>query len=263
MTAAQPAVPPRERIQRRQPGQPLSTRRPEVNVGTGERWLSAAVGAGLIAAGVARRSTFGALFGLIGGALLYRGASGHCAVSARLGRNSATPRRGVLVERSMTIGRPAEELYRFWRQLENLPRFMKHLQAVKTTSPTRSHWVAKAPAGASVEWDAELIDDIPGELLVWRSLPGSDIENEGAVRFVRAPGDRGTEVHVVLRYDPPAGQVGAAIARLLGEEPHGQIEDDLRRFKQVMETGEIATTQGQPRGHHPAVSLDKLMGGAP
>jgi len=152
------------------------------------------------------------------------------------------------VTRSVTINRSREEVYRFWRALENLPRFMYHLESVEITGTTRSHWIAKAPAGRTVEWDADIINDLPNELLSWSSVPESDVPNSGTVRFTDAPGDRGTEVHVELNYDPPAGEAGAIVAKLFGEEPGQQVRDDLRRFKQVMETGEVVRSDGSLLG---------------
>jgi uncharacterized membrane protein len=152
------------------------------------------------------------------------------------------------VTKAITIMQPADTVYRYWRDFSHLPNFMAHVQSVVTTGDRRSHWVVSAPAGQSVEWDAEIVEDRPGERIAWRSLEGSDIRHEGSVRFERAPADRGTEVHVDLRYDAPAGQAGAAIAKLFGEEPGQQIGDDLRRFKQVMETGEVVRSDGSLEG---------------
>ncbi len=158
----------------------------------------------------------------------------------------------VHVVRAITVGRPAEEVHRFWRALDNLPRFMSHLESVIVLDDRRSHWKARAPAGASVEWDAEIVEDRP-DLLAWRSLPGAGVPNTGSVRFSPAPGGRGTEVLVELRYDPPGGKVGAMIAKLFGEEPGQQVDADLRRFKQVMETGEVVHSDASIHGGmHPA-----------
>jgi uncharacterized membrane protein len=181
------------------------------------------------------------------------------------------------VKHAITISRTPEELYRFWRDFQNLPRFMKHLESVQVTPQAmeqsagqttgqanqalgrpaggnRSHWVAKAPAGRTVEWDAEIIEDQPNKLIAWRSLEGADVNNSGVVRFVKAPGGRGTTVTVELRYDPPAGALGASVAKLFGEDPDWQVKDDLRRFKQVMEMGEVITTEGQPAGRDSSTS---------
>ena len=164
----------------------------------------------------------------------------------------------IRTKRSITISRPVEEVYAFWRDFENLPKFMRHLVSVIETGNGRSHWVAKAPAGESVEWDAETTEDRPNELIAWRSLPGSRVYNAGEVRFVRAPGDRGTEVRVVIEYDPPFGKLGSKVAMLWREEPGQQVADDLRHFKQVMETGEIVLSDAtKQRGMHPAQPDDK------
>jgi uncharacterized membrane protein len=152
------------------------------------------------------------------------------------------------VIKSVTINRPREEVYEFWRKLENLPRFMKHLKTVRVIGDRRSHWVAAAPAGSSVEWDAEIIAERDNELLAWRSLEGSEIRNEGSVRFKDAPADRGTEVRVELDYEAPGGSAGAMVAKLFGEEPAQQIRDDLRRFKQEIETGEVVRSDGSLEG---------------
>jgi uncharacterized membrane protein len=148
---------------------------------------------------------------------------------------------------AITINRPADEVYRQWRDLERLPGFMAHLRSVRADSATRSHWVAEAPVG-TVEWDAEIVDDRPGELLAWRSVGEADVDNDGTVRFRTAPGGRGTEVRVDLRYRPPGGRAGRVVAKLLGEEPDQQLRDDLRRFKQIAEIGEIVRSEGSPSG---------------
>jgi uncharacterized membrane protein len=146
---------------------------------------------------------------------------------------------GVKVEESVTINRPVLEVYRFWRNFENLPRFMDHLESVTVIDDTRSHWVAKGPAGTKVEWDAIIHNEVDDELIAWRSLPGAEVNNAGSVHFTPTPDGTGTDVRVVLSYEPPAGIVGVAVARLLGEEPSKQVADDLRRFKQVMDSGDV------------------------
>lgn len=150
----------------------------------------------------------------------------------------------VRIEEVTTINRPIEEVYGFWRNVENLPRFMRHLESVQKIDERRSRWRAKAPAGMTVEWEAELVQDVRDEWIAWRSVEGSGIRNSGSVRFSRAPGARGTEVRVQLEYVPPAGTVGRSIAWLFGEEPEQQIHEDLHRFKQLMETGEIPLSEG-------------------
>ena len=157
------------------------------------------------------------------------------------------------VTKAITVNRPREEVYRFWRNFENLPQFMSHLESVQVIDDRRSHWKAKAPAGKSVEWDAQITQDTPGELIAWESLEGADVANAGSVRFTDAPGGRGTQITVQMRYDPPAGALGAMVAKLFGEEPGQQVDGDLRRFKQVMETGEVVHSDASiHRGPHPA-----------
>jgi len=148
----------------------------------------------------------------------------------------------------VTVNKPADELYRYWRDFANLPDFMQHLAAVQDLGKGRSHWRAKAPLGQTVEWDATIINEIEDALIAWQSVEGAQISNAGSVRFRPAPGDRGTEVRVTLSYAPPAGKMGVAIAKILGEEPGRQVADDLRRFKQLMEAGELPTNDRQPMG---------------
>jgi len=197
------------------------------------------------------------LLGALGGSLLYRASSGYCPMYDRLKIDNtrtgpARPqdyyKNGIHVEMAYTIMRPSAELYDFWRDFDNLPKFMEHLQSVKKIDDRTSRWIARGPAGTSVEWDAEIINEEPGKLIAWRSLAHAKVDNAGSVRFSSAPGDRGTEVRVEIEYIPPAGEIGRAVAWLYGEEPRQQIQEDLRRFKQLMETGEIPSTQGQSRG---------------
>jgi len=233
----------------------------DVNVGRTERLVSAVGGGALALAGLRMRSIPGTLLAVLGGGLVYRGVSGHCHAYDAMGINTAEDEhgaaapedyyeRGVHVDVSQTIERTPWDLYQFWRNFENLPRFMEHLESVTVIDDRRSHWVAKAPsiAGGKVEWDAEIINDEPNALIAWRSLENANVDNAGSVRFVPGPEGRGTEVRVVVDYIPPAGQIGKWVAKLFGEEPTQQIREDLRRFKRLMETGEIPTTQGQPRG---------------
>jgi uncharacterized membrane protein len=174
--------------------------------------------------------------------------NGHRAPGQRI-----TGSRGVHVIQAITINRPLIEVYGFWHNFENLPRFMEHVESVQVLDERRSHWKAKAPAGASVEWDAETIEDRPNELIAWRSLPDSAVPNSGHVRFREAPGNRGTEVTVELQYQPPGGKLGALVAKLFGEEPNQQVKSDLRRLKQVMELGEVVHSDASIHtGAHPA-----------
>ena len=207
------------------------------------RWASLIGGGAMVLLGLRQRSLRGALTAIAGGTLAYQAAKSPGGITEALGMNKA-----IKVEKTVTINKPKEELYRFWHDFENLPSFMKHLKSVTVLSDKRSHWVANAPMGASVEWDADIIEDRENEFISWASVEGADVDNSGFVRFKPAPGDRGTEVKVVIEYAPPGGVVASALAKLFGEEPEQQIGDDLRRFKMLMEAGEIATTEGQPKG---------------
>lgn len=166
---------------------------------------------------------------------------------------------------AITIRKPQQNVYAYWRKLEHLPTFMAHLEEVRATGDKTSHWRATAPFGKTVEWDAEIVDDVPGERLSWRSTEGADVDNEGTVRFSPAPGDQGTEIFVSISYDQPGGPLGGLIARYFGEDPRQHLDDDLRRLKQVMETGEVVRSEGAPRGkvsrdefpQHPAQPLSK------
>jgi uncharacterized membrane protein len=229
------------------------------NVSEAERWASIIGGGTLAAYGLQKKSWGGLALAAIGGGLAYRGAMGHCnlyqvfgvnTARSRRGRNTSVPYElGIRVDKTITVGKPPEEVYRFWRNLENLPRFMRHLEAVKEIDNKHSHWVAKAPAGYSVEWKAEIIHEEENRLIGWRSMDGADVPNAGSIMFKPALSGRGTEMKISLQYNPPGGTVGMWFAKLFGEEPSQQIEDDMRRFKQLMETGEIASTDGQPRGN--------------
>jgi uncharacterized membrane protein len=242
-----------------------------INVGQVERWLSMVAGAMLAGWGLKRRDTIGGTAALGAAALLYRGTTGHCHVYDALGvssgrsagtgiiadRHSDTRqqlggRRGIHVEQSVTINKPVAEVFRFWRNFENLPKFMEHLRSVAVREEGISHWVAKGPAGTSVEWDARIINEIDNKLIAWQSLEGSTIATAGSVNFDVT--EHGTRIRVHLQYNPPGGRVGAAVARLFGEEPHQTIREDLRRFKRLLETGEIPTTEGQTSGRRTMTS---------
>ena len=192
------------------------------------------------------------------------------AAQGSMRRSKSTSSAGApRVSESIMIARSADELYWFWRNFENLPSFMKHLESVtsyqsdKTHADTssrsatqgdRSHWRVKGPLGSIVEWDAEITQDRPGEMIAWRSLEGSDVEHMGSVRFIKAHGRQETLVRVKMQYRPAGGVVGANIAKMLGSSPDWKIKDDLRRFKQIMETGDIITTEGQPAGRAQSTS---------
>ncbi len=230
------------------------------NISEAERWISLAAGLGLAAYGlIGRRGTGpGLAIAALGGALLRRGVTAHCDAYQMMGINTASTsddtrsalggRAGVHVDESVTINEPVETLYRFWRNLENLPRFMRHLESVERVTDTLSRWQAKGPGGSAIEWTAEIINEVPNQVIGWRSIEGSDVVSAGSVNFDDAGPGRGTRVRVHLQYSPPGGKMGAAIARLLGRDPASEIREDLRQFKQLLEAGEVPTTAGQPRG---------------
>jgi uncharacterized membrane protein len=228
------------------------------NLSRNERYGSIASGIALILLGLARRRLSGLLLGATGAALLARGSTGKCSLYRSLGLSTARSQRpgvpdnlGTKVERSITIRRSPEDIYRFWRNLQNLPRFMQNLQKVESIGGNRSHWVAIGPGGRSIEWDAEIINEHPNELIAWESLPGSELENAGSVRFRPAPGARGTEVRICMQFNPTRGLLGMLAAKLKGESPETQVEEDLIRLKQLLETGEITTAASRPTPHDP------------
>jgi uncharacterized membrane protein len=198
----------------------------------------------------------GLLAGVVGGSLIYRGVSGHCVMYEALGLNSAKhnpsvavpAQQGSKIERTITVNRSPEELYSFWRNFENLPRVMKHLERVEQIDDKRSRWTAKGPFDKPVEWTAEIITDRHPEVISWRSLEGSEVDTAGSVRFKRMEGDRGTAVTISMKYDPPGGKVGATIASMFGRGLEQELDHDLHQFKSLMEAGEIPTTAGQPHG---------------
>jgi uncharacterized membrane protein len=230
-----------------------------VNINQTERILSAIGGGVLAAAGVKQRSPLGIALAVVGGDLLRRGITGHCYAYEALGiqtvdegqgaETTSVPHGlGIRVDKSITIARPPREVYDFWRDLNNMARFMKNVESVTQLEGGRSRWVVAGPAGRKVEWDAVIHNEIEGEMIAWRSLEGSAVQNAGSVWFKEAPGNRGTEVRIEMQYIPPAGRIGAAIAALWGKDPGTQIGEDLHRLKQILEAGEILTTAGQPRG---------------
>jgi uncharacterized membrane protein len=212
--------------------------------------LASVLGAGTLAYyGFKRRDLTGLGLALIGGALLGRAAAGRdrrARLRKQHGRAAVLDAtKAVKVDRSVTVARPADVLFGFWRNFENLPRIMGHLESVTVLSAERSRWKAKGPAGMTVEWEAVIHNEVENELIAWKSTDDADVKNAGSVRFKEAPGGRGTEVRVVLEYEPPAGKLGMVVAKLLGEEPDLQVREDLRRFKQLMETGEIPVSEAR------------------
>jgi uncharacterized membrane protein len=225
-----------------------------INVGDIERMLSVA-GGGLLALWGLRKGT---LMGLglagVGAALVARGLTGHSYLYGALDINTTGPHsrvaavranEGIKVDRAIMINRRPEDLYRLWRNFDNLPHLMSHLVSVESHG-NRSHWVARGPGGTNVDWEAEIINEEPNRLIAWRSLEGSQVSTAGSVHFTALGGDRGTEVRVILKYDPPGGRLGTWLAWIFGEEPGQQIQDDLRRFKLLMDTGDFASSERRP-----------------
>lgn len=230
-----------------------------VNVSRPERWISALAGGAAIAYALKERTIGGLATAAAGSALVFRGITGHCPVYGMLhvstargsaGGDTKTAlggRRGVHVTESIVIDRPIDEVYGFWRNLENLPRAMTHLASVTMLGDNRSHWVARGPFGTSLAWDAETLNEVPNKVIAWESLEGSDVISAGSVNFDRTR-DGGTQLTVHLQYSAPGGKLGAAVASLLGESPSQQIKADLRRVKEMMESGAapyLSVGQGQ------------------
>lgn len=234
------------------------------NVGELERGASVLAGAVLLWKGIQTGHVPGLGLALAGLAMVQRGVTGYCytygaagiSTAPREGQTTIPYESGIRVDKSVTINCPRSQVFAFWRNLENLPSFMHYLESVQQTATRRSHWVTQGVAGKSFEWDAEIINEIENELIGWRSLPGASVDNAGSVRFEDAPGGRGTLLKVSLQYSPPGGAVGGFLAKLLGANPEQQVETDLKRFKSVMEAGELPTSAGQSSGRS-AVSTQK------
>ncbi len=226
----------------------------DTNVNDTERWASLIGGGTLVAFGLAKRDWTGMSLAAFGGGLLWRGATGHCDLYQALGINTARAHNargtgrhvsvpyelGIRVDETIRVNKPATELYRFWRRLENLPRFMDHLESVNIIDDRKSHWIAVGPAGSRVEWHAEIINDLENRIIGWRSLEGSEVDNAGSVSFHALASGNSTDVKVSLQYNPPAGELGAAVAKLFGQDPRKQVRNDLKCFKQLMEQGSMS-----------------------
>jgi uncharacterized membrane protein len=220
------------------------------------RWVTASTAVGLLAFGLARRSVPGLLLASVAVPVAYRGVVGRWPSYTALGRGvdeleytrtALAGDRGIHVREAIRLEKPIDEVYRFWRQLENLPRFMTYLERVTDLGGGRSHWVAKGPAGVRVEWDAEIINEVENKVIGWRSLPGSDVVTAGSVNFDAVRAGRTTQVTVHLQYAPPAGKVGGFVATLAGREPSRTIREDLRGLKQILEAGEVARAEWHRR----------------
>lgn len=253
-----------------------------MNVGQSERQISVAAGAALLLYAVINRSRTSLLTGPLGAYLIWRGQTGHCPVYQAMDINTAQSQRTwqgngngqqrgwqgnggvqqipiqqqnnqqqsnqIEIRRAVTVDKPAEELYNFWRKLENLPQFMHHLERVEQTSDRNSRWKAKLAGGIPVEWEAEIVEDVPGQRIAWRTNPDSQVQQSGVVEFKQATGGRGTIVNVDIHYTPPGGIIGETFGHLLNGVTAQQVKDDIGRFKSLMEAGEIAKIEGQPTG---------------
>ncbi len=222
-------------------GNPLEGSIGPVNVGQVERYGSIIGGAALAAFGLSRRNLPGLLLTALGGAFIARGVTGHCALYESVGLTTSNPRRpgvpdrtGIRLDRSIFIARPPEELFRFWRNLGNLAEFVENIQSIRILDDIHSHWAVKGPRGRLYEWDAEIVNEHPGEMISWQTLPGSDVQSAGTVRFT--PADGGAMLRVVLEFHPPGGHFGARIAWLIGKDPETQLAGDLERLKKIMES---------------------------
>lgn len=258
-----------------------------MNVGQTERQLSVVAGAGLLLYALINRSSSSFLTAPLGAYLVWRGQTGYCPVYEAMNVNTAQSQGGwqgngygqqqrnwqgnggvqqipiqqqgqaqqnqqpsnrIEIQRAITINKSADELYTFWRKLENLPRFMHHIERIEQTGAKSSHWHAKVIGGLPVEWDAEITEDVPGQRIAWRTKPDAQVQQSGVVEFKQATGGRGTVVNVDIQYTPPGGIIGETFGRLLNGVTAQQVKDDIGRFKSLMETGEIATIEGQPAG---------------
>lgn len=238
-----------------------------INISQTERVISV-IGGGILTGMALRKPSAGSIaLAAAGSELLRRGITGHSLLFEAAGVRTAPKGQGagttsvpyelgVRVDRSVTINKPRHEVYLFWRDLTNLPRFMKHVESVAVDGE-RSHWTVRAPAGRTVSWDAVIHNEIQDELLAWRTLPGAQVDHAGSVTFKDAPGGRGTELKIALQYNPPGGVISAVLSQLWGEEPTQQIEEDLRRLKQLLEAGEIISTEGQPKGAQRPAACDE------
>jgi uncharacterized membrane protein len=232
-------------------GNPLEGSIGPVNVGEMERYGSIIGGAALVAAGLSRRSLPGLLVAAAGGAFIFRGMAGHCGLYHSIGVSTSAPARpgvpdrtGYKIEKTILIACPPADLFRFWRNLENLPEFMESIESVRVLDDRHSQWVAKGPGGRRLKWDAEIVNEHPGEMIAWQTLPGADVQSAGTVRFTPAEDGAGTLLRVILEFHPPGGALGAGVARFFGKDPASQLEQDLSRLKQIIEGRNVSTAAG-------------------
>lgn len=235
-----------EQQRRQQQGRAGSS---EVNVGSSERIVSTGLGGLLVANGILRGRLSGLLMTAIGGALIYRGATGHCSVYQQLGVNSSSMEgertivKGVKIEEEVTIRRPAQELYDIWTRWEQLPQILPHIEHVKDLGNGRTQWTARGPLGSTLSWEAEVINQDPGRMVAWQSIQGGDVDTAGSVHF-DAVDDNTTRMTVSMQYDPPGGRLTAVLAEFFRVGLEQRTREDLRRFKQTMESGAQLGTQG-------------------
>ncbi|CAN5895123.1 SRPBCC family protein [soil metagenome] len=223
----------------------------QINVGETEQLVSQVGGGVLLFAGLLKGGIKGLALSGLGAALVYRGLTGHCSLYQALGADtsegsrgpfgSVGAQRGTRVEEAIIINRPAEEIYQYWRDHSNLPRFMGDIQSVTSADGQRSHWIYQGPMGLTLEWDAEIHTDEPGRMIGWRSLPGAEVDTAGSVHFIPRPSGRGTEVRVNQKFDPPGGKISLGLARLIGADPATQTRNNLQRLKQIMEGSDVPT----------------------
>lgn len=232
--------------------EPMPSGSSKINVGDSERVMSVAGGALLTAIGLRRGGLGGILLAVIGGSLVFRGASGYCPINEAIGRDTSegkTETDVLEISQVVTVNKPREEVYKYWRRLENLPKFMTHLQSVTQLDDKRSHWVAPIPGTekfekfGNVEWDAEIVEEEENSRLLWRSVPGASIDNAGEVRFTDAPQGRGTEIHATIKYRPPQGVIGELASKLLNPVFKKMVEGDIKRFKRLVETNSVPVGQ--------------------
>ena len=237
--------------------QPPNRREPPDEMADRQRWMAAAAGGVMLWQGLRQRNAGKWVMTLLGAGLVYQGVSGNnvlgqLPVVQPVVKTLTTAQEGLRVRKTLTINRPAAELYEYWRNLENLPRFMHHVKEVQQLDEGRSHWRVAIMDKMELEWDAEITVDRPNEMIAWGTLPGATVAHRGYVKFIPAPGDRGTEISVALEYDPPGAALGIAAGSMAKFIPAQDIKEEIRNFKQIMEAGAIPTTEGQPACRHEA-----------
>lgn len=223
--------------------------KPDINVTVAERVISTMIGSYLLLRALRKRN-LGIINGAAAGFLLYRGLSGHCPGYLAMGKKKLPdPVKNINIRTTITVNKPRHEVYAFWRKLDNLPLFMKHLHSVEVLDGKQSKWKARIPGGlGTIQWMAEITKEEEGSLLGWNSLAGAAVDNAGKVTFTDA-GENGTEIHAVISYRAPLGKAGESVARLFNQVFEDMIKEDIRNFKRYIETGEIPTIENQSSGN--------------